>query len=227
MGIAYNTSIVRNGLVLHLDAANVKSYPGSGTVWNDVSGNGKNGTLVNGLLYTLENNGGFIFDGASDYVSFGNYSINSLLGSTTPDQITIAIIFTPYSQRNHGPFNMGPALRLGMNSNGTFGGLLFYKDGAWRNAGGANYLLVENNTYYLTATYNNRLVEVFVNGEFISSSSFDTDWPNTLTYATEIGAYLSTASMDGKTYSFMIYNRALDATEIKQNFEAMRGRYGI
>ena len=47
MGIVYNTSIIRDGLVLHLDAANVKSYPGSGTTWTDLTGNSYNGQLVN------------------------------------------------------------------------------------------------------------------------------------------------------------------------------------
>ena len=54
MGIAYNTSIVRDGLVLHLDAANKKSYPGSGTVWSDLSGNDRNGTLLNGKKQRIQ-----------------------------------------------------------------------------------------------------------------------------------------------------------------------------
>jgi len=181
---------------------------------------------LNGVSYK-DNLDSLVFDGTNDYLSFGNQSINSLLNSDNPDQITLSIMFTPYSRRNHALFNMGPALRFGMNSDGTFGGLLFYKDGSWRNAGGVNYLLVENNTYHIVATYNNRLVEVYINGEFISSSSFDIDWPNTSTYATEIGAYLSSASMYGETHKFMIYNRALTEAEIQQNFEALRGRYGI
>jgi hypothetical protein len=51
MGIFYNTSIARDGLVLHLDAANKKSYPGTGTTWKDLNGNGNNGTLINGVGY--------------------------------------------------------------------------------------------------------------------------------------------------------------------------------
>ena len=61
--------IVTDGLVLCLDAANPKSYPGSGTTWTDLSGNGNNGTLVNGVGYNSDNGGSLSFDGVNDYVS--------------------------------------------------------------------------------------------------------------------------------------------------------------
>jgi hypothetical protein len=54
MAISYNPRIVTDGLVLALDAGNPKSYPGSGTTWTDLSGNGNNGTLVNGVGYNSE-----------------------------------------------------------------------------------------------------------------------------------------------------------------------------
>jgi len=63
MGIAYNTNIVRDGLLLHLDAANVKSYLGSRTTWNDLSDKGNNGTLVNGPVYSSNGKGSITFDG--------------------------------------------------------------------------------------------------------------------------------------------------------------------
>jgi hypothetical protein len=51
MATLYGANVVTDGLVLHLDAANVKSYLGSGTVWKDLSGKGHNGTLINGAAY--------------------------------------------------------------------------------------------------------------------------------------------------------------------------------
>jgi hypothetical protein len=65
-------NIVTDGLVLYLDAANQKSYPGTGTTWNDLSGNGNNGTLVNGPTFNSDNNGSIVFDGVDDYVNFGD-----------------------------------------------------------------------------------------------------------------------------------------------------------
>ena len=62
MALAHSPKIVTDGLVLCLDAANPKSYPGSGTTWTDLSGNGNNGTLVNGASYNSVNNGVFVLD---------------------------------------------------------------------------------------------------------------------------------------------------------------------
>ena len=68
--------IVRNGLVLNLDAGNLSSYSGSGTIWTDVSGKGNTGTLANGPTYNSANGGYIIFDGSNDYVLANNTSSN-------------------------------------------------------------------------------------------------------------------------------------------------------
>lgn len=62
-------NIITDGLVLYLDAANTKSYPGSGTTWSDLSGNGNNGTLVNGPAFSSGNNGSIVFDGVNDFTT--------------------------------------------------------------------------------------------------------------------------------------------------------------
>jgi hypothetical protein len=67
MALSHSPSIVTDGLVLCLDAGNPKSYPGSGTTWTDLSGNGNNGTLVNGVGYSGDNLGSLSFDGVNDY----------------------------------------------------------------------------------------------------------------------------------------------------------------
>jgi hypothetical protein len=70
--VANANSIITSGLVLNLDAGNTASYPGSGTVWTDLSGNGYNGTLTNGPIYSSSNGGTIVFDGTNDVASFGN-----------------------------------------------------------------------------------------------------------------------------------------------------------
>ena len=82
MGVAYNTSIVRNGLVLYLDAANKKSYPATGTTWFDLSGNGRNGTLTNGPTYDGQS---IVFDGIDDS------STANLTGVTNFSALTINV----------------------------------------------------------------------------------------------------------------------------------------
>jgi hypothetical protein len=67
MAFNYSPKIVTDGLVLYLDAANPKSYPGTGTAWNDISRGGNNGTLVNGPTFDSTNGGSIVFDGVNDY----------------------------------------------------------------------------------------------------------------------------------------------------------------
>jgi hypothetical protein len=70
--IANAYSIITSGLLLNLDAGNTASYPGTGTTWTDLSGNGYNGTLTNGPTYSSSNGGTIVFDGTNDVASFGN-----------------------------------------------------------------------------------------------------------------------------------------------------------
>ena len=75
--LAHGPSIITQGLVLALDAADRNSYPGSGTTWTDLSGNGNTGTLTNGPTYNSANGGSIVFDGSNDYVNFSyNSSLN-------------------------------------------------------------------------------------------------------------------------------------------------------
>ena len=91
--------IANDGLVLALDAANPRSYPGSGTTWTDLSGNGNNGTLVNVPTYSNANGGSIVFDGVDDYVSGSISTINSwsmCLWYLSTD-ITSQVVFYPFS----------------------------------------------------------------------------------------------------------------------------------
>ena len=67
MSVSNNPSIISNGLILALDAADKNSYPGSGTAWTDLSGNGNNGTLINGPTFNTGSLGNIVFDGVDDY----------------------------------------------------------------------------------------------------------------------------------------------------------------
>ena len=79
MSLGHGATIVRDGLVLYLDAANEKSYPGSGTTWYDLSGNGNDVTLINNPTYSTNNNGSFIFDGVDEYLSSVSLTHNGTL----------------------------------------------------------------------------------------------------------------------------------------------------
>ena len=72
MAIGIGSDNVESGLVLAIDFANPKSYPGSGTTVYDLSGNGYNGTLTNGPTFSTEYGGALVFDGSNDYIQFAN-----------------------------------------------------------------------------------------------------------------------------------------------------------
>ena len=74
MSTKYSPQIVTSGLVLALDAANKVSYPGTGTTWYDLSGNGNTGTITNGPTFSNVNLGTIVFDGTNDYVSIPSTS---------------------------------------------------------------------------------------------------------------------------------------------------------
>ena len=79
MALAHSPRIVRDSLALYLDAANTKSYPGSGTTWKDICGKNNDGTLTNGPTFSSDNLGCIVLDGTNDYVSETSGLSDSLL----------------------------------------------------------------------------------------------------------------------------------------------------
>tara|TARA_R110000772_G_scaffold268142_1_gene394257 strand:+ start:1405 stop:2070 length:666 start_codon:yes stop_codon:yes gene_type:complete len=221
MSLGHGASIVRDGLVLHLDAANRKSYPGSGTNWNDLSGVGNNGTLVNGVGYSASNNGIMTLDGVNDYVSSNYMPPNG----TNPR--TISVWFNPTTSQSKNLLGYGSGASkqmwdiLLLNDN-TVGVHLYgsgaeapapYQVGIWQN---------------IVFTYTYPSITSFMNGvqyNTYSDVGINTGVSNSLRIS--IGVYSQYNNYSGLISNVSIYNRALTATEIQQNFEATRGRYGI
>ena len=83
MSVKGGPATVLSGLVLELDAGNIKSYQSGSTTWFDKSGNANNGTLINGPLFSTDGGGSIVFDGADDYVNFGNSSVFNMSSEVT------------------------------------------------------------------------------------------------------------------------------------------------
>lgn len=226
MGIAYNTSIVRNGLVLHLDAANKKSYPGTGTAWNDLSGNGNNATLVNGPVYSINDSSYFLFDGVNDY---GIISHSSSLEFTNQISISVWIKRVPNSiQRIINKFD-NPEDAVFKITIGSAGRLFFeINNGTTRYILGNVFPTFSGNWENFVFVYNGSNRYIYQNTNIIASDVFTNTITNN-THPVTIGATVLTDTSYGplSISSSMIYNRALNSAEIKQNFEALRGRYGL
>lgn len=216
--------IITNGLVLHLDAGNPNSYPGTGTTWTDLSGNNNNGTLVNGVEYNTANGGSLVFDGVDDVVTgsitplTSNYSIElcfKLITSNSSSNSLIALT----SSNGHGFLgevnHSDKKIRfLHRFPYGYSGGNNFYSSGA----------INLNQIYCITWVRDNNQ-QIYINSNFDSQiTSTNSAFNNTLD---KLGISQSARRINGNVYFLKIYNRALTPEEIQQNFNATRGRFGL
>ena len=229
MGVNYNSKIVTDGLVLCLDAGNVKSYPGSGTTWTDLSGNGNNGALVNGVGYNSDNNGALTFDGVNDYIDCGNTSSLSAIGGTTNITVSGWAHYTAYGGGGQ-PYSVitvkgNPWTWLLENPYYTFRFRI--------TAGGADVNIADTSThllniwYNVVGTYDGSNMRIYVNG-VLKNTRAQTGTLATNATTAKIGTFQGTNyNLTGRVSNVSIYNRALTPQEIQQNFNATRGRYGI
>ena len=211
--LAHSPSIVMNNLVLCLDAGNSKSYPGSGTTWTDLSGNGNNGTLVNGVGYNSGNGGSLSFDGVDDYVNCGTPSISA--GKIT---VNAWVKINAGSITQHVVDSASNAWHLAiLNSNRPY----FWNGSVYHQA---SPILTVGQWYMLTGVQGTTL-DIYING--VLGQSIVTN-VNVTTNNVNLGRYQSGGrQLNGNIAQVSIYNRALTAAEIQQNFNATRSRFSV
>ena len=217
-------NIVTNGLVLYLDASNTKSYVSGSTTWNDVSRSGNNGTLINGPTFNAANGGSIVFDGTNDIVttnaiSLTNWTIQVWFKSApVAGQFKGIVEFALTSTGRSG---------LGINTNGR--PLITYPTSLFNVSQGS---AIDNNTWCcLTGTLNSGTPNLYVNG-ILQSLSGNSSTANAITLNTiVIGDFTIVPStlypLNGNIASVIFYNRALSASEVLQNFNATKTRFGI
>ena len=240
MGLGHGAGIVRSGLALYLDAANKKSYPGTGTVWTDLSNNIRNGTLTSGPTFDGGNKGSIVFDGTDDCVVMDN-SVS--ISTTAP--------FTVYLWMNHNPRTSGTLFHrmitlrssatqpLGIafvnaNTNG-YSGLYLTAASDWVK-GSTGYYPTVNTWGLLTVTYNGAgsttgtNFKMYWNAVDIGFTANPSATSVSITNDSFLGGRRSTADDQyyrGKLSNFMLYNVEHSLTQIYKNFNTLRGRYGI
>ena len=230
----YTGGIVTNGLVLNLDAAKTDSYPGTGTTWRDLSGRGNNGTLTNGPTFSgIGKQASIVFDGVDDFVNCGNTSaLNMGSGDFTLDlffKATGSSDFRVLLQKGNAGIGGNRGYRLRIESNNTIQMVLT----ANSEQTVTTTPIVYNSYYNVCATKSTNGLRIYLNG--ILSGTNLTSPPGTTDSSNIfiIGSSDNFSSPSqlwpfrGDIPSVKIYNRALTQTEITQNFNALRGRYGI
>jgi hypothetical protein len=209
--------IVTDGLVLYLDAGNTASYPGSGTTWTDLSGNGNNGTLVNGVGYNSDNLGSLVFDGVNDYVSLPSINTNS--------NFTLNFWTKRTSNTNPTLFSGNPASGYLQIRNGSSEISLVKSFVAELGGFGSSTATTLNLISNITITKSGTTFSASVNGDFKNTLTVTETFTTT---APTLGINTSNSEpYTGNIYQFLVYNRTLSQQEIQQNFNATRSRFGL
>jgi hypothetical protein len=216
--ISTGNQIIRDGLVLWLDASN---YPGSGTTWTDISGRNNNGTLTNGPTYSSNNSGSFVFDGTDDYVVCNDspsldldyVSISCWFKTTKVERVQLLMKNNDITTSIAYGCQTWIDGRLYCNLNTTVGG--------WLEVSPSTYPL--NTWINLASSYDGSNFKSYVNGVL-----FTTTAKTGTVIKNNMNLYISyIIPLSGSIGSMSVYNRGLSDAEVLQNFNALRGRYGI
>jgi hypothetical protein len=219
-------NIVYNGLVLYLDAANPRSYPGTGTAWTDISSSATNATLTNGPTYSSSNNGSIIFNGSNQYV----------IGPSISSQITGDMTVEVWMKLNAQPTDFVRIVGTGINnaSNRTFGLWVYSNDRnlLWQRLGTQDPALVTATRLtlgtwnHIVATTSGSSHTIYLNGVSIGTASANGPWTASNQDVSIGYGYLHTY-LNGSISGVKIYNRGLLISEVLQNFNATKGRYEL
>jgi hypothetical protein len=243
-------NIVTNGLVLNLDAANPRSYPQpyNGVIWNDISGNSRNGTLTNGPTFNSGNGGSVVFDGTNDYAAFPAGTFGYSPGTTGDVSLEMWIYPT-------GPYTAYVAEPPTTNLGGFFGQGYFGTTTGWgigvvvrssinywawqvRNAGtvvqpALTVSFTNNSWYHVVGTFiRNDFSRLYINGTLHSSASSAplngiSITPNISFAAIGNGGQANNFFSGCRIATARIYSKGLSQQEVLQNFNATRARFGI
>jgi len=230
--IAYYGNIVRDGLVLNLDAAKQDSYPGSGTIWRDITNGVITGSLINGPTFNPSNFGSIVFDGVDDNVNCGNILFNSASVSTIDIWVNFPSMAVNRYIMSKGSAGDGIYTFIMNTGLGPSGGGSSYVRFSMGNQTGTTSTIIEysflnfNQWYNFTFTYDGSFVTGYRNAATpISRSLSGNLHTNTSPISLGVDKYGSYGAAN--ISSFKIYNRALSASEITQNYNAQKGRYGL
>jgi hypothetical protein len=235
MAFGNGPRIVSDGLVLSLDAADKNSYPGSGINWIDLSGNGNNGTLTNGPTFSSANGGSIVFDGVNDYAGVSNTNLKPTSGITQECWLKAASQVQVFIGLQYGTSsNNSYALWWGEGGTNTWNGGV--------NIGGTFYYLnastiwPTNSWVHFVHTYDGATQKLYYNGNLLASENrtgvIAYDASNTVTtigcdfngsgYNTGISV-----PTNGSISIVKIYNRGLTTSEVQQNYNAQKSRFGL
>ena len=228
--------------MLHLDAGNTSSYPGTGTTWTDLSGNGNNGILTNGPIYSSNNGGGIVFDGVDDFVNCGT---GSTLNLSTSGSLSVWASISNYSGSSNYWAIAGKGAKDGFDTNGYT--IWFYTGYVPIGTGSgsvyghiANRTPVEhltdgcyfgsdtvlgNTIHNYVLTWDSTTVSTYLDGVLIQATPYSYGAGDTTSVPFKIGSGPNDRYMNGSVYQVAVYNRTITTTELIQNYKFLRDRF--
>ena len=216
------SNYLRSGLALRVDANDTSSYGGSGTTWLDISGNGRNLSLVNGVSFNPA--GYFDFDGVNDYAVTSNCGIGTGNSAHTLEMWVNADSWTNNNRRWWlaviGQYNTGAHHWIGQSTTAT-------AFGVWAGSQTSPTLQATGNWQQIVGTHDGTTLKYYVNAS--QSGSTVTASFNFTNANLNIGKRINNLEdyYNGKISVISVYNRALSAAEVTQNYNAIKGRYGL
>lgn len=235
MAIYRGPNVVRNGLVLALDAADINSYIGSGSAWQDLSGNSNNGALVASPTFNNLNKGSIVFNGTSQYVNIANSTSLQVADTFTVCAwiyaTTLASRYAIFSTRANSAAG-GWQLEIGSTGAGSLSvnRIAFTGVGTWMAETFDNVLAI--NTWYnicLTKVNNATTGGIFyINGASVANRQINAYTISNNADVKRIATSNGTSELfSGRIAQASLYNRALTAAQILQNYNANKTRFGL
>ena len=235
MGLSHSPRIVTDGLVFCVDAGDKMSYPGAGTTWTDLSKEGNNTTLVNGATFNNENGGSILFDGTNEY---GWFNRNGGTNFDGKDEISICTwvnyqstgsLDSYVTMEDYFAGDFQEPVRMNISSSGTFN-VAINTTGALAND--TDVTVVTNEWFNFSFTYDGAYIKNYINSNFKSSVSqsgnIKTPTQSNARWLLGCGELTRSERFSNvKLASIQMYNRALTPDEIRQNYKATKGRFGL
>lgn len=220
--LIYTPSIVTDSLVFYFDAGNTSSYPGSGTTWTDLSGNGYNANLVNGPTYSTLGGGSIRFDGSNDYATLASIDFRrdfTMEAWVYYDNGIGSLFGQGSTSVNNGLHIVWQSLSRGL----VFG--MYGNDLDYSSFSTADY----NKWKHLVFTYNHStyLKQIYQNGTLIASGTGNA-YSGTGTF--RLGVSYSSGNynyLKGYMGIARSYFKVLSSSEVSQNYNADSLRFGI
>ena len=236
MSLIHSPNISRNGLILHHDTANLKSYPGSGTTIIDLSGKGNGGSFSGSPVFDANNKGSIAFT-SNGYIV-----------------LPVCSQLFPLVYHTLEAWVKSPGVGAGMATSGVFGityglivqlvpsGYVSYYAYTTDSGGSPTLFAInsspsvinvfDNKWHHVVCTRDTSLVSIYIDGQLMTTGANGGTWSGSNIWSAMNGVIgknpnNSTYFANGNIGNCKIYNRALSAAEITQNFEALRGRYGV